>query len=165
MQNEELLHKRFKAIHQNPKGGVHDARVLAKILRAGLRYYDPKLKKYEDIDRALQDSARKLSVAREAEARRELLAWLEKEGISLTVPIITSKEFETDEIVVELAGKLHQVFDELQKRRSDQGEEAWRPLQKALKDYHCNKSVETIHTLRKKTKCLEYQLHICREVH
>ena len=158
MRNEELLRKRFEATQQNPKDGIHDARVLAKILRAGLRYYDPKFKKYKDLDRSLRDSARRLSVAREAEARMELLKWLEKEGIRISVPMITSKEFETDEIVVELVGKLHKVFGELQKRRSEPGEEAWKPLQKALLDYRSDSGVGNLHLLRKKSKCLEYQL-------
>ncbi len=161
MRNEELLHKRFEATQQNPKNGIHDARVLAKILRAGLRYYDPKFKKYKDLDRSLRNSAQRLSAAREAEARIELLKWLEKEGIGISIPMIASKEFENDELVFSLVGKLHQVFDELQKRRSrrsGQGEEAWKPLQKALKDYNNNTNIEHLHALRKKTKYLEYQL-------
>lgn len=158
VRNKKLLHKRLKAIREHPKDGVHDARVLAKILRAGLRYYDPKLEKYKDLDWSLRDLTRHLSAVREAEARRELLEWLEKEGIKVTVSTTTSKEIETDEVVVKLAGKLHQVFDELQKRTSNQGKEAWKRLQKALEDYCSDSNVKNLHAVRKKTKCLEYQL-------
>src|SRR5690348_9816398 len=86
MRNLESLRQKIERIRNNLEASAHDVRVLTKILRAGLRYYDPKLKKYRKLDHLARAEAKKLAPVRQAEARCEVITWLRDHGIVVSPP-------------------------------------------------------------------------------
>jgi len=163
LRGEKSLRDKIRAAKRDPQRAVHDLRVAVKILRAGLRYFDPGLKRYRPLDRAMRARSRKLAPVREREARREVLSWLEKKGIRLGPAqgeMRAPRPLSPREIdrVADLRRHAKNILPGLRKKSAHEGEVHWRALRRALAACSERPSLRRLHEVRKKAKRLEYQL-------
>jgi CHAD domain-containing protein len=154
MRHAGELDEKIRNIRKNPGDSAHDLRVLIKILRAGNRFFDPKLRTTRRLDRSLRALSHSLEKQRDQEARHEIAAWLGTKSITAKPSAPKAGiEIAARKILASAAVLLPEM-----EGREQKGKLSKRPLKKALKEYWRNPGMPTLHKLRQRVKRLAYQL-------
>ncbi|MGE4131993.1 MAG: CHAD domain-containing protein [Bdellovibrionales bacterium] len=154
----DSLRIRLKNLRKSPAQAVHGSRVLAKVVRAGLRFYDPELTRFEKIDQEIRKRARRLAQYRSREAMAEIRDWLQKRGVQLARESGPGRKLSVEKSrrVLELLASIECALDLLE-QEGGQGHMKWKPLRRTLSRYQKKPKGNILHKVRKLSKRIEYQ--------
>lgn len=159
MRHRQRLLKSIQVTKMAPSSQVHKARVVAKILRSGFRFFDPNLKVYADLDKKLRRHSRSLAQFRDAEARIELSQWLKRKGLNLN--LTNSRRPELSQTSATVVIQLCKIAEVSLARLTDdnrKGHVRLSRVKKATRGYR-GFDPDRLHEIRKRVKEAEYQMH------